>query len=65
MRVPTPDVSVVDFKFLAKKSTTPEEIAGLIKEVLPAQQIIDNMVTEASEILTHNASLVVGARARL
>jgi NAD(P)H-dependent flavin oxidoreductase YrpB (nitropropane dioxygenase family) len=33
-------------------------VAGLIKEVLPAQQIVDNMVTEAATILTRNASLV-------
>ncbi len=31
IRVPTPNVSVVDFKFVAKKSTTPEEINNAIK----------------------------------
>jgi hypothetical protein len=40
-------------------------VAGLIKDVLPAQQIVDNMVSEAAEILTRNASLVSGAKARL
>lgn len=39
-------------------------VAGLIKEVLPAQQIVDDMVTEAAEILRHNASLV-SAKAKL
>ncbi|MBZ9654508.1 type I glyceraldehyde-3-phosphate dehydrogenase [Phyllobacterium lublinensis] len=31
IRVPTPNVSVVDFKFVAKKSTTPAEINDAIK----------------------------------
>ncbi|MFO1122021.1 MAG: type I glyceraldehyde-3-phosphate dehydrogenase [Hyphomicrobiales bacterium] len=31
IRVPTPNVSVVDFKFVAKRKTTPEEINGAIK----------------------------------
>jgi glyceraldehyde 3-phosphate dehydrogenase len=31
IRVPTPNVSVVDFKFVAKRKTTMEEINGLIK----------------------------------
>lgn len=39
-------------------------VAALIKEVLPAQQIVDNMVTEAAEILSRNASLV-NAKAKL
>jgi glyceraldehyde 3-phosphate dehydrogenase len=32
IRVPTPNVSVVDLVFLAKKSTTPQEVNGLIEE---------------------------------
>jgi len=32
MRVPTPNVSVVDFKFIAKRATTAEEIAAAVKE---------------------------------
>lgn len=40
-------------------------VAGLIKDILPAQQIVDNMVTEASEILTRNAGMVSGVKARL
>lgn len=31
IRVPTPNVSVVDFKFVAKKATSPEEIQAAIK----------------------------------
>ncbi|WP_062204484.1 type I glyceraldehyde-3-phosphate dehydrogenase [Aureimonas sp. AU12] len=31
IRVPTPNVSVVDFKFVAKRSTSVEEIQGLIR----------------------------------
>lgn len=31
-RVPTPNVSLVDFKFIAKRNTTAEEIAQVIKE---------------------------------
>ncbi|MEQ9813667.1 MAG: type I glyceraldehyde-3-phosphate dehydrogenase [Azospirillaceae bacterium] len=33
MRVPTPNVSVVDFKFLASRDTTVEEVNGAIKEM--------------------------------
>jgi glyceraldehyde 3-phosphate dehydrogenase len=32
IRVPTPNVSVVDFKFVAKKATSKEEINAAIKE---------------------------------
>lgn len=32
IRVPTPNVSVVDFKFVAKRETTPQEINEAIKE---------------------------------
>ncbi|MGY0715405.1 erythrose-4-phosphate dehydrogenase, partial [Azospirillum argentinense] len=32
MRVPTPNVSVVDFKFTAKRATTVEEITKAISE---------------------------------
>ncbi|TWB47787.1 type I glyceraldehyde-3-phosphate dehydrogenase [Nitrospirillum viridazoti] len=31
LRVPTPNVSVVDFKFVAKKATSVEEVSGAIK----------------------------------
>jgi glyceraldehyde 3-phosphate dehydrogenase len=37
IRVPTPNVSVVDFKFLAKKSTDKEEINGAIKRAAEQQ----------------------------
>ncbi len=36
IRVPTPNVSVVDFKFVAKRSTTPEEINNAIKAAADA-----------------------------
>ena len=32
LRIPTPNVSLVDFKFVAKKATSPEQIADIIKE---------------------------------
>ncbi|RIX98762.1 type I glyceraldehyde-3-phosphate dehydrogenase [Aureimonas flava] len=32
IRVPTPNVSVVDFKFVAKRNTTVEEIQGIVRE---------------------------------
>ncbi|PWC53768.1 glyceraldehyde-3-phosphate dehydrogenase, partial [Azospirillum sp. TSO22-1] len=32
IRVPTPNVSVVDFKFVAKRATTADEIKAAIKE---------------------------------
>ncbi len=39
IRVPTPNVSLVDFKFTAKKSTTPEEIAAAMKEASESNQL--------------------------
>jgi len=33
-------------------------VSALIHDILPAQQIVDNMVNEASEILQRGASLV-------
>ena len=39
MRVPTPNVSVVDLKFVAKKATTAEEIQGAIKEASESNQL--------------------------
>ena len=37
IRVPTPNVSVVDFKFVAKRTTTPEEIQDAIKRAAGQQ----------------------------
>jgi len=37
IRVPTPNVSVVDFKFVAKKATTVEEVNGAIKRAAEQQ----------------------------
>src|SRR3974377_2250977 len=37
IRVPTPNVSVVDFKFVAKKATTKDEIHGAIKRAAEQQ----------------------------
>jgi glyceraldehyde 3-phosphate dehydrogenase len=37
IRVPTPNVSVVDFKFVAKKKTTIEEVNGAIKRAAEQQ----------------------------
>ncbi|MGQ0485755.1 MAG: type I glyceraldehyde-3-phosphate dehydrogenase [Hyphomicrobiales bacterium] len=37
IRVPTPNVSAVDFKFVAKKATTVEEVNGAIKRAVEQQ----------------------------
>src|ERR1700758_715883 len=37
IRVPTPNVSVVDFKFVAKRSTTKDEINGAVKRAADQQ----------------------------
>jgi glyceraldehyde 3-phosphate dehydrogenase (phosphorylating) len=37
IRVPTPNVSVIDFKFVAKKSTSVEEVNGAIKRAAEQQ----------------------------
>ena len=39
MRVPTPNVSVVDLKFVAKRATTVEEIQTLIKDASESNQL--------------------------
>ena len=37
IRVPTPNVSVIDFKFVAKRATTKDEINGAIKRASEQQ----------------------------
>ncbi len=39
IRVPTPNVSLVDFKFVAKRATTVEEITKLIKDAANSNQL--------------------------
>lgn len=39
-------------------------VAAMINDVLPAQQIVDDMVSDAAKILLHGASLVT-VRAKL
>ena len=39
IRVPTPNVSLVDFKFTAKRDTTPQEIAELIKAAANSNEL--------------------------
>ncbi|KIK56390.1 hypothetical protein GYMLUDRAFT_1016116 [Collybiopsis luxurians FD-317 M1] len=41
------------------------KVAALIKEVLPAKTIIENMVNEAAELLEHGNTLVVKNKAKL
>ena len=42
IRVPTPNVSVIDFKFVAKKATSKDEINGAIKRA--AEQQLKNIL---------------------
>ena len=37
IRVPTPNVSVIDFKFVAKRATSPDEINGAVKRAAEQQ----------------------------
>ncbi len=54
MRVPTPNVSVVDFKFTAKKSTTPEEIAELIKAAANSNELKGILGCYSEELVSHD-----------
>ncbi len=47
IRVPTPNVSVVDFHFVAKRATTPDEIAAAIKRA--AEQQLKGILTFTEE----------------
>src|SRR3954465_947740 len=47
IRVPTPNVSVIDFKFVAKKSTSKDEINGGIKRA--AEQQLKNILGYTNE----------------
>src|SRR6187431_2215832 len=47
IRVPTPNVSVVDFKFVAKKATSKDEINGAIKRA--ADQQLKNILSYTNE----------------
>src|SRR5438094_1779262 len=52
IRVPTPNVSVIDFKFVAKRSTTKDEINGAVRRA--AEQQIKGILgyTEAPNVST-------------
>lgn len=39
IRVPTPNVSVVDFKFVAKRSTSTDEITGIMREAASGDRL--------------------------
>ncbi len=39
MRVPTPNVSLVDFKFVAKRATTPEEVNTAIEDASKSNRL--------------------------
>ncbi len=41
------------------------DTSQLIKDILPAKDIVENMVNEAAEILQHNSSLVKSTKAKL
>ncbi|KAK0223277.1 2-nitropropane dioxygenase [Armillaria fumosa] len=41
------------------------KVSGLIKDILPAKDIVENMANKAAEILQHNSSLVKSAKAKL
>jgi glyceraldehyde 3-phosphate dehydrogenase len=43
IRVPTPNVSVIDFKFVAKRATSPDEIKGIVKRA--AEQQLKGVLT--------------------
>src|SRR5437764_10247092 len=47
IRVPTPNVSVIDFKFVAKKATSKDEINGAIKRA--AEQQLKNILGYTNE----------------
>jgi glyceraldehyde 3-phosphate dehydrogenase len=47
IRVPTPNVSVVDFHFVAKRATTPDEIGAAVKRA--AQQQLKGILTFTEE----------------
>jgi glyceraldehyde 3-phosphate dehydrogenase len=50
MRVPTPNVSLVDFKFHAKRATTVDEVNGAIKAAAKSNRL-ENIVTWTNEPL--------------
>lgn len=47
---------------LATRPWLSGSVAGLIKDIKPAQEIMDGMINGAVEILTRNARLVGGAK---
>jgi hypothetical protein len=53
----TPDLSM--------RSWLLGRVSALIHDVLPAQEIVDNMVREAAEVLTRGGSLVQTNKAKL
>ena len=47
---------------LATRPWLTGSVAGLIKDVKPAKEIVDEMVLDAARILAQNATLVVKAK---
>lgn len=54
IRVPTPNVSLVDFKFLAKRNTTTEEIAELIKTAANGNALKGILGCYTEELVSHD-----------
>jgi glyceraldehyde 3-phosphate dehydrogenase len=52
IRVPTPNVSVVDFKFDAKRPTTPEEVNEAIKAAAAAGPLKGVLVTNSAPLVS-------------
>jgi glyceraldehyde 3-phosphate dehydrogenase len=54
MRVPTPNVSVIDFKFTAKNNTTAEEIGEQIKQASNSNELKGILGFYTEELVSHD-----------
>ena len=52
MRVPTPNVSLIDFKFVAKRNTTAEEVNNIIIEASKSNRLTGILTTTAEKLVS-------------
>ena len=61
----TQDLELHPEKSIEARAWLIGRVAALINDILPAQQIVDDMVAEAAKILQQNASQVVTMKSKL
>ena len=54
IRVPTPNVSMIDFKFISKKNTTVEEVNSAILKAAASERLKGILTTNSAPLVSHD-----------